>query len=124
MFPEYEIRAITNGVHSHTWTCESFRTLYDKYFPGWANEPDLLVRADGILDEDVWRAHEEGKKMLIEYINNATNAGMDYHTLTLGFARRATGYKRTVLFLLCVTYSMQYYNKGLVFSFDHYRQVL
>jgi starch phosphorylase len=97
MFPGYEIRSITNGVHSYTWTCESFRTLYDKYFPGWANEPDLLVRADGILDEDVWRAHEEAKKMLIDYVNNATNAGMDYHTLTLGFARRATGYKRTAL---------------------------
>ena len=97
MFPGYEIRAITNGVHSYTWTCESFRNLYDKYFPGWANEPDLLVRADGILDEDVWRAHEEGKKVLIDYVNNVTNAGMDYHTLTLGFARRATGYKRTDL---------------------------
>lgn len=97
MFPGYEIRAITNGVHSYTWTCESFRNLYDKYFPGWANEPDLLVRADGILDEDVWRAHEEGKKVLIDYVNNVTNAGMDYHILTLGFARRATGYKRTDL---------------------------
>jgi len=97
MFPGYEIRAITNGVHSYTWTCESFRNLYDKYFPGWANEPDLLVRADGILDEDVWRAHEEGKRVLIDYVNNVTNAGMDYHTLTLGFARRATGYKRTDL---------------------------
>ncbi|MCJ7422838.1 alpha-glucan family phosphorylase [Candidatus Bathyarchaeota archaeon] len=97
MFPGYEIRAITNGVHSYTWTCESFRTLYDKYFPGWANEPDLLVRADGILDEDVWRAHEEGKKVLIDYVNNVTNAGMNYDTLTLGFARRATGYKRTDL---------------------------
>jgi starch phosphorylase len=97
MFPGYEICAITNGVHSYTWTCKSFRNLYDKYFPGWANEPDLLERADGILDEDVWRAHEEGKKVLIDYVNKVTNAGMNYDTLTLGFARRATGYKRTEL---------------------------
>ena len=97
MFPGYEIRAITNGVHSYTWTCESFRNLYDKYFPGWANEPDLLERADGILDEDVWRAHGEGKKVLIDYVNKVTNVGMDYDTLTLGFARRATGYKRADL---------------------------
>jgi starch phosphorylase len=97
MFPGYEIRAITNGVHSYTWTCESFRNLYDKYFPGWANEPDVLVRVDGILDEDVWRAHEQGKKVLIDYVNNVTNAGMNYDALTLGFARRATGYKRTDL---------------------------
>src|SRR3990172_1536431 len=97
MFPGYEIRAITNGVHSYTWTCESFRTLYDKHFPGWANEPDLLVRSEGILDEDVWRAHAEAKKVLIDYVNNSTHAGMNYDTLTLGFARRATGYKRTDL---------------------------
>lgn len=97
MFPGYEIHAITNGIHSYTWTCASFRNLYDKYFPGWANEPDLLVRADGILNEDVWRAHEEGKKVLIDYVNKATNVGMDYDTLTLGFARRATGYKRADL---------------------------
>jgi starch phosphorylase len=97
MFPGYEICAITNGVHSYTWTCESFRNLYDKYFPGWENEPDLLERADGILDEDVWRAHEEGKKVLIVYVNKITNVGLDYDTLTVGFARRATGYKRTDL---------------------------
>ena len=109
MFPGYEIHAITNGVHSYTWTCESFRNLYDKYFPGWANEPDLLERADGILDEDVWRAHEEGKKVLIDhvnkitnvdlddYVNKITNVDLDYDTLTLGFARRATGYKRADL---------------------------
>jgi starch phosphorylase len=97
MFPGYEIRAITNGVHSYTWTCQSFRNLYDRYFPGWANEPDLLVRADGILDEDVWRAHEVAKKALIDYVNNLTNICMDCQTLTLGFGRRATGYKRSDL---------------------------
>ncbi len=109
MFPGYEIHAITNGVHSYTWTCESFRNLYDKYFPGWANEPDLLERADGILDEDIWRSHEEGKKVLIDhvnkitnvdlddYVNKITNVDLDYDTLTLGFARRATGYKRADL---------------------------
>ena len=97
MFPGYEIHAITNGIHSYTWTCESFKNLYDKHFPGWANEPDLLVRADGILNEDIWDAHKEGKKALIDYVNQATNVGMDYNTLTLGFSRRATGYKRADL---------------------------
>jgi starch phosphorylase len=97
MFPGYEIRAITNGVHSYTWTCKSFKALYDKYCSGWANEPDLLVRADGILDEDVWRAHENAKEVLIDYVNDETKAGMDCQTLTLGFARRATGYKRSDL---------------------------
>ena len=97
MFPGYEIHAITNGIHSYTWTCKSFRDLYDKYFQGWANEPDLLVRADGILDEDIWRAHVEGKKMLIDHVNKITDVDLDYDTLTVGFARRATGYKRADL---------------------------
>ncbi len=46
MFPGYQIHAITNGVHSYTWTCDSFKRLYDKYLPGWANEPEI-VRAGG-----------------------------------------------------------------------------
>jgi len=97
LFPGYEIHAITNGIHSHTWTCESFRRLYDKYLPGWANEPELLVRVGGIPDEEIWYAHVEAKRMLIDYVNKVTNIGMDYGTLTLGFARRSTGYKRANL---------------------------
>jgi starch phosphorylase len=119
MFPGYEIRAITNGVHSYTWTCESFRNLYNKYLPGWANEPDLLVRVDGIPDEDVWRAHEEGKKVLIDYVNKVTNADMNYDALTLGFARRATGYKRTDLLFSDIEKLKKANNKGriqLIFS--------
>jgi starch phosphorylase len=97
MFPGYKIHAINNGVHSYTWTCESFKKLYDKYFPGWANEPDLLVRVDGIPNEEIWQAHREAKKVLVDYVNKVTNDDMDYDTLTLGFARRATEYKRANL---------------------------
>ncbi|MEM3588047.1 MAG: alpha-glucan family phosphorylase, partial [Candidatus Jordarchaeaceae archaeon] len=97
LFPGYRINAITNGVHSHTWTCESFRKLYDKYLPGWANEPELLVRVDTIPNEEIWEAHIEAKKELIKYVNETTNAGMDCDTLTIGFGRRATAYKRATL---------------------------
>jgi starch phosphorylase len=97
LFPGYEINSITNGVHSYTWTYERFRELYDKYMPGWANEPELLVRVGGIPDEEIWQAHMEAKKALIDYVNKVANIGMDYYTLTLGFARRATGYKRVNL---------------------------
>lgn len=119
MFPGYEIRAITNGVHSYSWTCDSFKALYDKNFPGWANEPDLLVRADGILDEDIWQAHEKAKKVLIDHVNKVTNAGMDYETLTIGFARRATGYKRTNLIFSDIEKLKKINKKGkiqLIFS--------
>jgi starch phosphorylase len=97
MFPSFEFHAITNGIHSYTWTCESFRKIYNKYLPGWANEPNLFVRVDGIPDEDVWQAHKEAKRILIDYVNKTTNVNMDSNTLTLGFARRATEYKRAKL---------------------------
>ena len=97
MFPGYEISAITNGVHSYTWTCDSLKRLYDKYLPGWANEPELFVRVGRIPDEELWTAHIEAKKVLIDFVNSETKAGMDYDTLTIGFARRATAYKRADL---------------------------
>ncbi|MEM2946134.1 MAG: alpha-glucan family phosphorylase [Thermoproteota archaeon] len=97
MFPSYEIHAITNGVHSYTWTCESFKTLYDKYLPGWAHEPELLMRIDVVPDDEIWLAHTAAKKKLIDYVNESTRIGMDYETLTIGFARRATEYKRHTL---------------------------
>lgn len=97
MFPGYEIHAVTNGIHAYTWTSESFRKLYDKYLPGWANEPNLLVRVAVIPAEEIWQAHMKAKKLLIDYVNESTNAGMDYDTLTIGFARRATEYKRANL---------------------------
>jgi starch phosphorylase len=97
LFPGYRINAVTNGVHSPTWTCESFRRLFDKYLPGWANEPELLVRVDTIPNEEVWDAHMEAKKALIQYVNETTNVGMDCDTLTIGFGRRATAYKRANL---------------------------
>ena len=97
LFPGYKIQAITNGVHSFTWTCDSFARLYDKYLPGWANEPELFVRIGKVPDEEIWAAHMEAKKKLIDYVNEITNAGMDYDTFTIGFARRATAYKRASL---------------------------
>ncbi len=97
IFPGYEIHSITNGVYSYTWTCESFRKLYDRYLPGWVNEPELLVRVDSIPDEEIWEAHMEAKKTLIDYVNKKASTNMDHDTLTLGFARRATGYKRATL---------------------------
>ena len=99
LFPGYRIRAITNGVHTFTWTCESFARLYDRYLPGWANEPELFVRVDKIPEREIWEAHMAAKKRLIDCVNASTGAGMDCDTLTIGFARRATAYKRAGLLL-------------------------
>ena len=40
LFPGYHISAITNGVHSVTWTCASFRRLYDQ------------LRTKGLTDQE------------------------------------------------------------------------
>jgi starch phosphorylase len=97
MFAGYEIHAVTNGVHSFTWTGEKYRKLFDKYLPGWAIEPELLAKVDLVPDEEIWQAHEEQKKILINYANQATNANLSADVFTLGFARRATEYKRPTL---------------------------
>ena len=97
MFPGYQIHAITNGVHSYTWTCDSFKRLYDKYLPGWANEPELFVRVGRVPDEELWEVHLEAKKALMDFVRSDAGVEMNPDILTLGFARRATAYKRADL---------------------------
>jgi starch phosphorylase len=97
LFPGHHIRAVTNGVHSYTWTCRYFRELFDRYIPGWANEPELLVRVDGIPNDEIWSAHIKAKKDLIDFVNEQTSSEMDASILSIGFARRATAYKRATL---------------------------
>ena len=97
LFPGHHISGITNGVHSFTWTCDSFRKLYNKHLQGWANEPELLVRVDGIPDEEIWEAHKEAKKELVDFVAKKTNVRLDSDALTIGFARRSTAYKRSTL---------------------------
>jgi starch phosphorylase len=97
MFPGYQVRAITNGVHPFTWTAGSFRQLYDRYVPGWCHEPELLVRVGGIPDAAVLDAHAQAKRELIERVQAIAGIRLDERVPTLGFARRMTTYKRPEL---------------------------
>lgn len=97
MFPGYSIDSITNGVHSATWTCPSFTSLYDRYIPGWKKDPFSLRNAISIPKQEVWNAHVEAKARLITEINHRTRLSFKPETLTIGFARRATLYKRADL---------------------------
>jgi len=97
LFPGHHIMAITNGVHSYTWTSPFFRKLFDKYIPGWANEPELLVRVEVIPEDELWEAHVKAKKHLLEFVHERAGVTMDSEILTIGFARRATAYKRATL---------------------------
>jgi starch phosphorylase len=94
LFPGFEIHAITNGIHPFTWASPYMMTLYDKYLPGWAIEPELLVRVDNIPDQELDDAHAGAKAYLFQYIQETTGTTLDPGILTIGFARRATAYKR------------------------------
>lgn len=112
LFPGYEINAITNGVHSFTWTCESFKQLYDKYIPGWANEPELFVRAENIPDDELWSAHFQAKTDLMKYVKDVAGVELSPDVLTIGFARRFTSYKRADLIFLNLERLLKVREKG------------
>ena len=97
LFPGYHIQEITNGVHSYTWTCPCLRAVFDKYIPRWANEPELLVRVSTIPDAELWDTHLKAKQNLLDFVQTCSGLQMDIDTLTLGFARRATEYKRATM---------------------------
>lgn len=94
LFPGFKIHAITNGIHPFTWASPYMMALFDLYLPGWANEPELLVRIDNVPDQELREAHSGAKAYLIQYIKETSGMSFDPEVLTIGFARRATAYKR------------------------------
>jgi glycogen phosphorylase len=97
MFAEYQVDAITNGVHAATWTSPAFQALFDSHIRGWREDNFSLRYALGIPSSEVWQAHCEAKRDLVQHVNRETNAGLDVDVLSLGFARRAATYKRADL---------------------------
>ena len=97
LFPGYHIESITNGVYSRNWVYDSFKTLFDKYISGWRGDPFSLRYALSIPKPEIWNAHQEAKRRLIDYVKDKTSVSMDSEVLTIGFARRATAYKRADL---------------------------
>ncbi len=97
MFPGHRVHTVTNGVHVGTWTHASLARLYDRQFPQWQHEPEVLVRALQLPEEAVWNCHQEAKADLIAYVRKLTGTSLDPAKLIIGFARRMTGYKRPLL---------------------------
>ena len=97
MFPNYAISAITNGVHALTWTSTAFRELFDHYIPGWRTDNNYLRYAISIPLEDIRVAHATAKEALFAEIRHRTSIGLDPKAFTIGFARRASTYKRADL---------------------------
>ena len=98
LFPGYAVRAVTNGVHPHTWVSRAFAQLFDQHLPGWCNEPEILVRAECCVSSNaLWQAHVDSKQELLQYVFQSTGVKLDPGWPIVGFARRMTAYKRPEL---------------------------
>ena len=112
------VRAITNGVHVPTWLSWEMMRLFDRYLgPDWRERQDdksLWQRVLDIPDEELWTARQALRDYLFTFIrerarrrwrdehvsaSRVLGAGtlLDPSALTIGFARRFTGYKRPEL---------------------------
>jgi glycogen phosphorylase len=97
MFPAYDISAITNGVHAVTWTCPAFAELFDSCIPGWRTDNNYLRYAISIPLPAIREAHSDAKTELFAEISKSFGVQLDPKLMTLGFARRASTYKRADL---------------------------
>ncbi len=109
------IAAITNGIHVPSWVEPKMEMLFNKYLgPGWLeghDDPSTWDSVDAIPDQELWKIHLWLKIKLLNFIreqarrrwmeNRASPATiisngvlLDPTTLTIGFARRFTAYKR------------------------------
>jgi starch phosphorylase len=112
------VRAITNGIHVPTWLSSEMNRLFDDHLPpGWRDRHDDIAIWDAILeipDEELWAARQSLRTYLFAFIRErarsrwmeehvsaarvvAAGTLLDPNALTIGFARRFTGYKRPEL---------------------------
>ncbi|CAN5824278.1 alpha-glucan family phosphorylase [soil metagenome] len=112
------VRAITNGIHVPTWLAWDMARLFEEYLgPDWLerhDEPALWARIMNIPDEELWAVRQSLRQYLFAFIRErarqrwtdehvsagrvvAAGTLLDPNALTLGFARRFTGYKRPEL---------------------------
>jgi starch phosphorylase len=108
------VGAITNGVHAPTWIADELSRLFDRHMGAqWReryDEPDFWTRLADIPDEELWATRETLRDALFQFMRErarerfaeeggalravAGGAMFDPNALTIGFARRFTGYKR------------------------------
>ncbi|OFW02497.1 MAG: alpha-glucan phosphorylase [Acidobacteria bacterium RIFCSPLOWO2_02_FULL_68_18] len=109
------VRSVTNGVHASTWISAEIRALLDRYLgPDWIDHHDDPAFCEGVLgipDEEIWHARQTLRAFLFTFIRErarhrwtksgasashivASGTMFDHTALTIGFARRFTGYKR------------------------------
>jgi starch phosphorylase len=94
MFPEYDIAAITNGVHAGTWASPAMQATFDKHLPRWREDNMHLRYAIDIPQEEIAAAHADGKHVLLAEVAKRTGIQLREDIFTIGFARRVATYKR------------------------------
>ena len=97
MFPKKRIHPITNGVHTVTWAAPPIAELLDRHLPEWRIDPLNLRHAIAVPLGELNEAHARAKALLLDAVRQRTGHAFDPGVLTIGFARRATGYKRADL---------------------------
>jgi starch phosphorylase len=97
MFPGFPIDSVTNGVHAATWTSKPFQELLDRRIPEWRTDNLYLRYAVGIPLPEIRAAHVAAKQDFLAEVARRTNVELDPNVFTIGFARRATPYKRADL---------------------------
>ncbi len=103
-FPHYKdrIKAITNGVHFHTWMSENMLGILDAYkdtLGDFRSDPTLLknvlkLKTNEEFRSAVWKAHQENKLALVRFLDKWQ---LKKNALTLCWARRIAAYKRPSL---------------------------
>jgi starch phosphorylase len=120
-FESLPVRSITNGVHVPTWISAEIGTLFERHLgPDWLDshdDPSFVDRVMNIPDDELWTARQSLRAFLFNFIRErarnrwtqehvsaarvvAAATMFDHNTLTIGFARRFTGYKRPELIFL------------------------
>ena len=99
MFPSYPMNAITNGVHAATWTAPAVAAVHDRHIPQWRRDNRYLRYAIKCPLEEIRAAHTQAKAELLTEVARRTGRVLDPAAFTIGFARRATAYKRADLVL-------------------------
>jgi starch phosphorylase len=97
MFPQFQIEAITNGVHVPTWVSPEIADVFDAHFADWRQHNELLRGADAIPLHELATAHLAAKQALFDNVLHRNGVALDPSVLTIGIARRAAAYKRNDL---------------------------
>ncbi len=98
MFPNYNIKQITNGIHPGYWLSPYMRDFLNEEFSRvWHHNFHLFDNALNLDSYELWRAHNKAKSRLIEYEKSHSWILFEENLLTIGFGRRIAEYKRPLL---------------------------